>query len=234
MGVIIGYIFEILNGLTYKKMKKVLVVEDHPIVSAATCQVITQYVPDVECTEVSTFWRALELVGLEEYDLVVMDLGVPGGNTIEMITRLRSIRPGIRILIFTGLDESLFALPFVKAGANGFVSKKVPESELRRAIDTVLFRNKIYVSDEVHDLTLSSYFKPHRKEGSGLETLSEREMEILRLFYARKGVSEIASILNLSTSTINTHRIRIFRKMDVENMIDLVLKYELLTGQRKE
>lgn len=223
----IEYIFEYLLS-NLNTMKRIMVVEDHPIVAATTSQIIRQYLPDAECREVNTFRRAVELIAQEEFDLVVMDLSVPGGNTVDMIARLRALHPQLRVLIFTGLDEALFALPFIKAGANGFLSKKSPESELRRAIDTVLFRNKIYVSDEVHDLTMHSYFKPGRKTADGLDALSQRELEIVRLFYARKGVSEIASILHLSTSTINTHRVRIFRKMDVENLIDLVMKYEML------
>lgn len=209
-------------------MKKILIVEDHPIVATATHLAVRQYLPEAECTEAGSFWKAAEMVAAEEYDLVILDLGIPGGNSIQMIEKLRTRRPLIRILIFTGMEESVYALPFVKAGANGFLSKKASEAEFRRALDTILFRNKIYVSEEIHDLTLTSYFKPRKKGNEALDALSERELEILQLFHARKGLSEISTILNLSTSTVNTHRVRIFRKMGVENMIDLIMKYEVL------
>ncbi|SDN09580.1 response regulator transcription factor [Siphonobacter aquaeclarae] len=214
-------------------MKRILIVEDHPIVATATTLAVSQYLPDAVCVDTNSFWKALELVETEPFDLVILDLGIPGGNSIQMIEKLRSRQPKVRILIFTGMEENVYALPFVKAGANGFLSKKASDAEFRRAIDTVLFRNKIYVSEDIHDLTLTSYFKPKKRGGEELEALSEREMEILQLLHARKGISEISTILNLSTSTVNTHRVRIFRKMGVDNLIDLVMKYEVLIQSRQ-
>lgn len=209
-------------------MKRILVVEDHPIMSAGTCQMIKNYLADAEFTEVDTFWKAIQAAGTQDFDIVIMDIAIPGGNSVQMVEKFRSVYPHVRLLMFSGYEESIYALPYVKAGANGFVSKKASEQEFRLAIETVLFRDRVYLSDDVRDLTLNTYIRPQSQPTSTLDTLSIREKEILQLFYSRKGVSEIAALLNLSTSTVNTHRVRIFKKMGVDNMFDLVRKYEQL------
>jgi DNA-binding NarL/FixJ family response regulator len=212
-------------------MKRILVVEDHPIMSAGTCQMIRKFVPDAEVKEVDTFWKALSAAGNEKFDLVIMDIGIPGGNSVQMVEKFKSLHPSTSLLMFSGYEENIYALPYVKAGANGFVSKKASESDFRQAIETVLFRERVYLSDDVRDLTLNTYIKPQNQSSDSFDALSIREKEILRLFYARKGVSEIAAQLNLSTSTVNTHRVRIFKKMGVDNMYDLVRKYEQLYAE---
>lgn len=212
-------------------MKRILVVEDHPIMSAGTCQMVRNYLTDAVFTEVDTFWKALQAANTEEYDLVIMDVGIPGGNSVQMVEKFRTMHPHLRLLMFSGYDESIYALPYVKAGANGFISKKASESEFRLALETVLFRDRIYLSDDIRDLTLNTYIRPQASQSltsNALDQLSIREKEVLQLFYARKGVTEIAAQLNLSTSTVNTHRVRIFKKMGVDNIFDLIQKYEQL------
>lgn len=183
---------------------------------------------DADCIEVDTFWKAVQAVKSEIFDLVIMDIAIPGGNSVQMVEKFRDVHPNVKLLMFSGYEESIYALPYVKAGANGFVSKKASESEFRFAVETVLFRNRVYLSDDVRDMTLNNYIKPQTTLINTVESLSIREKEILQLFYRRKRVSEIASLLNLSTSTVNTHRVRIFKKMGVDNMYDLVQKYEQL------
>jgi DNA-binding NarL/FixJ family response regulator len=209
-------------------MKRVLIVEDHPIMSAGTCQMIRNFLVDAVFTQVDTFWKALQVAGTDDFDLVVMDIAIPGGNSVQMVDKFRAMHPHLRLLMFSGYEESIYALPYVKAGANGFVSKKASEVEFRLAVETVLFRDRVYLSDDVRDMTLNTYIKPQVPNMNSLGLLSIREREILQLFFFRKGVSEIAAVLNLSTSTVNTHRVRIFKKMGVDNMFDLVRKYEQL------
>lgn len=212
-------------------MKKILIAEDHPIMSAGTCQMLRNYMPDAQITEVDTFRKAIQEAESTEFDLIIMDIGIPGGDSVQMVERFRYRWPSVPILMFSAYDENLYAVPFVKAGANGFISKKAKESEFRLAVETVLFRNKIYLSEEIREWSLNMYIKSGRSHQDLMASLSTREKEIVHLFLARKGVSEIGSILNLSTSTINTHRVRIFKKMGVENMIDLVRKFEMLNQE---
>lgn len=209
-------------------MKRILVVEDHPIMSAGTCQMIKNYMANSECVEVDTFWKAVQMVRVENFDLVIMDIAIPGGNSVQMVEKFREIHPSMKLLMFSGYEESIYALPYVKAGANGFISKRASEPEFRTAVETVLIRNRVYLSDDIRDMTLNNYIKPQTILLNTVESLSIREKEVLQLFYRRKRVSEIASLLNLSTSTVNTHRVRIFKKMDVDNMYDLIQKYEQL------
>lgn len=189
---------------------------------------IKNYMANSECVEVDTFWKAVQMVRVENFDLVIMDIAIPGGNSVQMVEKFREIHPSMKLLMFSGYEESIYALPYVKAGANGFISKRASEPEFRTAVETVLIRNRVYLSDDIRDMTLNNYIKPQTILLNTVESLSIREKEVLQLFYRRKRVSEIASLLNLSTSTVNTHRVRIFKKMDVDNMYDLIQKYEQL------
>lgn len=210
-------------------MIQVLVIEDHPVMSIGTCHLIKKIINDAVFTQVESFWKALEVAGSIAFDLVLMDIAVPGGNSVRMVEKFRALFPCPRLLMFSAYDETIYALPYIKAGAHGFLSKKASEGELKLAVETVLFKNRIYLSDEVHDMALNSYIKPQSTRVVGLDSLSTREREIVQFFYSRMGVSEIAEALNLSTSTINTHRIRIFKKMGVDNLSDLMRIYEQLS-----
>ncbi|CAN0509234.1 unnamed protein product, partial [Phaeothamnion confervicola] len=83
-------------------MKRILVVEDHPIMSAGTCQMVRNYLTDAVFTEVDTFWKALQAANMEQYDLVIMDVGIPGGNSVQMVEKFRTMHPNMRLLMFSG------------------------------------------------------------------------------------------------------------------------------------
>ncbi len=210
-------------------MKRILIAEDHPIMSAGASQMLRKCIPDAEITEVTSFWKACQAAENLVFDLVIMDIGIPGGDSVQMVQTFRSRWPAARLLMFSGYAENVYALPFVRAGAHGFLSKKSSENEFRQAIETVLVHGKIYLSQTIKDLSLDIYINGSEAAGALPHTsLSIREKGIAQLFFERKGVTDISSILNLSTSTVNTHRVRLFKKLGVNNMIDFVRKYELL------
>jgi two-component system, NarL family, invasion response regulator UvrY len=214
-------------------MKNILVVEDHPVMSAGTSLMIRNCLPEAKIIEVDTFWKAIQVADTTQLDLVIMDIGIPGGDSVQMVEKFKIRWPNLRLLMFSAYEESVYALSFIQAGANGFLSKKATESEFRLAVETVLLQNRVYVSNEIRDLSLNMFMKNRTAPTNVLSTLSIREREIIQLFIARKGTSEVAAILNLSTSTVNTYKVRIFKKMGVDNLIDLVRKYELLSPNSK-
>lgn len=216
-------------------MTRILLVEDHPIMSAGTRQMFRKYLPDAEIVEVDNFWKALQAAEASRFELAVMDIGIPGGDSTQMVEKFRRKCPSTRLLMLSGYDEQIYALPFIQAGADGFVSKKAPEAELWAAVESILFRNKVYISEAVRDLTLERYIKPRQgQDGDAIASLSSREKQILQLLYDRKGVSEIGRLLNLSTSTVNTFRIRIMKKFGVDTTSDLVKTYEILSRRSEE
>jgi two-component system invasion response regulator UvrY len=211
-------------------MTKILIIEDHPIMSAGVAQLLLKIVPDMKVWESDNLKKAIEAAESEIFDLAIMDISIPGGDSVKMVEVFKKRWPETRILIFSNYDENLYALPFIKAGANGFISKKAPESDFRNAVETVLFRNKMYLSEALWENNLKRLMDTDKSSGGSFDKLSLKEQEIAQLFISGKGVSEIAGILNVSTSTINTHRVRIFQKIDVQNVMELAQKFKVLHG----
>jgi DNA-binding NarL/FixJ family response regulator len=147
---------------------------------------------------------------------------------VRMVENIKSRRESQKILIYTSFDEDLYALSFIKSGANGFLSKHALEADFKVAVETILFQDKTYLSEKIKEQSFRLFIKSGKPGDDTTDSLTLREREIMQLFLAGKGISEVAGLLNLHTSTVSTHRIRIFNKMGVDNMIDLARKFEML------
>ena len=145
-----------------------------------------------------------------------------------MIKSLRAVQPGVPILVYTGRDEKLNAISYIKAGTNGFLSKNSCEEELVKAIETVL-EGKRYFSGELWQLIISNFSENNSPGANPMESLTKRELEITELLISGKWTKEIAETLDLKETTISTHKLRIFQKMKVSNVIELFKKIELYT-----
>jgi DNA-binding NarL/FixJ family response regulator len=203
---------------------KVLIIEDHDIVVSALTIVLKENFQKFTLQKAGSFPKGLKMLGDALYDLIILDVDVPGSESYAMIGRLRNVQKNVRILIFTGQDETKHALKFLTAGANGYLSKVAPTEEFGAAIRTVL-SDKKYVSDSVQELITASYFeKMHPKPGAQESPLSPREHEVLDLLLEGKWTKDIATELKLKLTTVSTHKTRIFQKLEVDNVIDLFKK----------
>ncbi|WP_149244368.1 response regulator transcription factor [Dyadobacter sp. 32] len=208
-----------------KNNLQILIVEDHKIVASALESIITDHFSNAAVQIAYSLPSALVLLETKKLmDLVILDIGVPGGGSYGMIATLRSKQPGVRILVFTGQDEERYALRFLSAGANGFIPKSSAKEEIGLAIRTVL-NNKRYVTPVVQDLITNSYFtKLNLETIAPNNPLSQREREVMELLLQGKWTKEIATELNLKLTTVSTHKSRIFEKLQVTNVIDLFKK----------
>ncbi|KAA0993502.1 response regulator transcription factor [Dyadobacter aurulentus] len=209
-------------------MKHILIADDHPLMRGGTRQIVVGFIPDAKITEADSFKKAILAAEKESFHLVIMDIGMPGGNSVKMVETFKRRWPDTKILMLSGFEETLYALPFVKAGADGYISKDAPESEFRTALETVLFRSKLYLSESLKEESFRMFMQSGKSHEDTSEKLSLREREIVQLLLAGKGISEIASLLDIHTSTASTHRIRIFRKLGVDNVMDLARIYNIL------
>jgi two-component system invasion response regulator UvrY len=152
---------------------------------------------------------------------------VPGAHGIGMISDFRKVSPEVRILIHSGMDEKTYALQFLSAGANGFVSKLAEFSTVTEAIKMIM-RGKNYVSPVTQGFISDKFFKGATKEGSSENdfNLTLREKEVTKLLLKGKWTKEIADELGLKLTTISTHKGRIFEKFNVENSIELYIKIQ--------
>ncbi|WP_254412668.1 LuxR C-terminal-related transcriptional regulator [Dyadobacter diqingensis] len=207
---------------------QVLVLEDHDIVSSMLASLLKEHIANVAIVKEKSFPAGLARMrdGLQ-FDLIILDVNLPGGESYGMIAILRKIQPAVRILVFTSQEEEHHALNFLSAGASGYLSKNAPIEEIGLAISTVM-KDKKYMTYEVQQRLAESFFQ---KSGpvKAFESmiLSPRETEVLNLLLEGKSSNLIARELNLKKTTVSSHKARIFEKMNVTNTIDLFKKMKL-------
>ncbi|MCF0048835.1 response regulator transcription factor [Dyadobacter sp. LJ53] len=207
-------------------LKAILLVEDHSIVRMGVKLLIEDFMSSVVVSEAGTFNETLKMLHNRHFDLVILDIRIPGGDAFNMIPRIRSVQEKVKILIFSSQEEELYALHYVKAGANGFLPKDTSNEELERAVTTVL-SGGTYVTSLVRQQLDNNTLLERESRESPLEILSNRELEIMDMLLTGKWTKDIAIDLNIKESTVSTYKARIFEKLEVTNVLELFKKVEI-------
>ena len=207
-------------------MKKILIVEDHAIVRMGIDILITDLFQSVEVHQAANFIAALNLIQIHLFDLIILDINIPGGENSRMIGKIKLIQPSARILIFSGLEEEIYASHYIHYGADGFLSKGASEEEHKVAILAVIKDGK-YAGNKVQQYTLKNIPDNNCTSANPLEGLSRRELEVMHMLMEGKWTKEIATALNLKETTISTYKARIFEKLEVGNIIEMFKKLEM-------
>jgi DNA-binding NarL/FixJ family response regulator len=187
---------------------------------------IEDFLPSVNIVEAGTFNETLRQLQTRYFDLVLLDIRIPGGEAFQMITRIREIHPKVKILIFSSQDEELYAIHYVRTGANGFLPKDSTNEEVEKAITSVL-NGGTYISSIIQDQLVNNTLLERESKESPLEILSNRELEIMDLLLTGKWTKDIATDLNIKESTVSTYKARIFEKLEVTNILELFKKVEI-------
>jgi two-component system invasion response regulator UvrY len=198
-------------------MIRVLIADDHPIVRRGLKQIVAGEA-DMSVTEAGDGREALGLIDSGEFNMVLLDLSMPGMSGLEVLSRIRTRRPQLPVLVLSAHPETEFAVRIIKAGASGYLNKHLAPEELVTAIRRVMSGRK-YIGPEVAELIADSLGK------DGDEThaaLSDREFQVMLLIGAGKTVSEIAEEIALSVKTVSTYRARILEKMNLKNNAELM------------
>lgn len=207
-------------------MPNILIADDHTIVRYGTTLIIKELFPGGLVSEAVNFNQALKLMDSQPFDLLILDINIPGGNNLQMIDVVRLHQPRIKILIFSGYDEQLFALRYLQAGVDGYLVKHSPEDELKIALRTVL-NNEKYISPTVKQHLLNGLSTRNNIAKNPLHSLSNRELEVMQLLIKGSSVADIGTVLSLQISTVSTYKARIFEKLEVGNVIELAEKVRL-------
>jgi DNA-binding NarL/FixJ family response regulator len=207
-------------------MKTVLIADDHTIVRLGVLLIVKSMFLNAHISEAETLDQAIAQLEARPFDLLILDINIPGGNTLQMIDAVRLRQPNIKILMFSGYEEQLFALNYIQAGADGYLVKYAAEEEIRTALRTVM-NNEKYISAAVKDQLLSRLQQPRPASENPLTTLSAREREVLNLLIKGTTVAKIADTLHLQVTTVSTYKTRIFEKMGTTNIVELIDKVKL-------
>lgn len=162
--------------------------------------------------------EALQRVGREAWNVMILDITMPGRSGLEVLKEIKQFRPALPVLVLSMHPEDQFAVRILKAGAAGYLTKESAAEELVGAIEKVISGGR-YVSTALGE-RMASYLGMDLQKAPH-ESLSDREFQILRMIASGKPVGAIAEDLSLSVSTVSTYRRRILRKMDLKNNAEL-------------
>jgi DNA-binding NarL/FixJ family response regulator len=206
-------------------MIRILLADDHKLVRDGLKQIVASGKDMAVAAEASSGDEVLELVRGQEFDLVLLDMSMPGLAGINLIKRLKLERAKLRILVLSMHGEQQYAARALKAGASGYLTKDSASEQLLGAIRKVA-AGGVHISDAVAASLIAD-----RGDGSSPPhtLLSDREFEVFRMLAAGQGPGEIAEQLRLSIKTVSTHKARIFEKMQLNSTADLV-RYALEQG----
>ena len=200
---------------------KVLVIDDHDIVRMGICRLI-EGVPGVKVVgQGSSGEQALSLTRELRPDIVFMDIRMPGMGGLEATRRLLLANPGIKVVVVTMFDDDVRPMHLLKAGAVGYITKRTSSEEMARALQTII-EGEVYVSPEIARQMLANNFKP-ASESTPFAALSQRELQIAQMICSGHRAGEIAAVLSISPTTINTYKYRIYDKIGVGNDVELTL-----------
>lgn len=201
--------------------KRILIVDDHPMMREGLRTVINRE-PDMRvCGEVENAAQAMEALRKWTPDVALVDITLPGKSGLELVKDLKAMVPDLVVLAISMHDESLYAERMLRAGAGGYITKHQPPEELVRAIRHVL-ANNVYVSREVSQSLLRRFSGPSQSSRSPLEMLTDREFEVLQLLGEGKSAKEIARHLHLSAKTVAVHSANLRRKLKLKNTASLI------------
>jgi two-component system, NarL family, invasion response regulator UvrY len=199
-------------------MKKILHADDHPMIRAGLKTIIEGYVPNVIVDEACDGDSAFNKIKKENYDLVILDVSMPGTDSFGLISNILAIKPETRILMFSMHGEDMYAKRYFQLGVKGYVNKEAPVTDIENAISIILNDRK-YMSTYMTQLLTEEALG--KKKSNPFDSLSPREFEIVKYLAMGESVATISRLLNLHTSTIGTFKSRIFEKLSCNNLVAL-------------
>jgi len=210
-----------------KDMKNILIADDHPIVREGLKQILAKSFDTVSVDEAGNGNEVLNKLGEKDYDIILLDISMPGRDGFETLAQIKHEKPKIPVLILSMHPEEHYAKRALKSGAAGYLSKNRAQEELLTAIQRVA-EGKKYITSSLAEKLACDLEKG--AEENLHEKLSNRELQVMRMIASGKPLTDIGSDLSLSIKTISTYRGRIMEKMNLKNnaeLIHYVIKYDL-------
>lgn len=200
------------------ELKRILIADDHSAIRSGLKHILVNEFSNIEFGYATHSGELFQVVKEQPWDVIILDIDMPGRNGLEILKQLKDEQINIPVLVFSFHREEQIAIRAFKSGAFGYLAKDAADTELVKAINTILTGKK-YISPKVSEQLVSQLENP----GSEFphEMLSDREYQTLLLIASGKTVTQIAEELSLSHPTISTYRARILQKMSMKNNAEL-------------
>ncbi|SMP34614.1 response regulator transcription factor [Chryseobacterium profundimaris] len=201
-------------------MKNILIADGHYVVRTGTALVLKsklQYHCNIDFAE--TYSETKDMVSEKIYDLLIIDIDIPGSIYKAMVKDIKKKQKHLKILFFSTYDDNV-GIQYIEEGAAGYLNKGASEAEIITAVNSMFEEGYYYTVNMMKKLVT------HTAGSHSVERLSKREFQIFKLLAQGNGNIEISNILNLKMSTISTYKKKIFEKLQVKNVVDLVRIYD--------
>lgn len=199
---------------------RVVLADDHTMVREALTRILNDSGQITVVAQAHDAAQVLAAVSESNPQVAVLDYSMPGRDAPQIVDQLLHLRPDLRILVLTVHENIHYAVRVLEAGAHGYVIKSAAAEQLVEAIKTV-YRGRVYLSPGVSQQVLEHMRQPKRRR-LGLEALSQREFDLLRILASGKSLQDCAKEMNISTSTASTYRARILEKLNLQNTAELI------------
>lgn len=200
------------------RLIRVIIVDDHIVVRKGLAQILEETEDIIVTDEASSGDELLQKIQNFKYDVVLLDISMPGKDGLMTLKEIKNVKPDLPVLIFTVFPEEQYAIRVLKAGAAGYINKQSEPEEIISAIRRIA-QGKKYISPSLADLLATSISTENKSLPH--DVLSDREFQVLCFIAMGKTISDIARELNLSVNTVSTYRIRILEKMKMKTNAEI-------------
>jgi two-component system, NarL family, invasion response regulator UvrY len=203
----------------------ILIVDDHDVIRQSLCMIVHSEFPQADCVKAANAEECIEILKERSFDLLVLDLNLPGTDGLTLTEWIRTRYPKQRILIFSMNPTNIYAKKLFELGVMGYLNKQADVAEIVKAFRTILVSNQQYVDEEFKSQLVGSI--QQQTLTNPFEKLSKRELSIAQLLAHGDSFEEIAGKLSIEASTIRTYKARLFQKLDVTTLHDFLAKAKL-------
>lgn len=193
--------------------------DDHSMITRSLSFILKDLYPNSEVHQINKLTGVFKLLSEKRIDLLILDISFQDEDSLQVISTFKKIQADLKILIYSGHDEDIYAFNCINAGANGFLSKLSSLEETQKAITSVMNSDR-YFSANIQAKINDSFI--YNKPLNPIEKLSSREFEIAKLMAEGYGNTEICMVLDLQKSTVSTYKNRVFEKLEITKITDLV------------
>lgn len=197
---------------------RILIADDHILFRDGLKKVISEKLPETNFGEANNYAELIDLIHKKKWDILILDLNMPGRSGLEALIEVRKLNPDLPVLVLSMYPENQFAARVIKAGAMGYLTKGSSSDELVDAIRSII-DGGVYLTREVAKI-LTAHLRTSNR--SKLEKLSDREYQVFLLLAKGEKISEIGKKLSLSPKTVSTYKTRILEKLEIQTSADLI------------